>query len=203
VIDEVPDIKPLTFVFKGDRDYIHGPDLINASLDAFQSRDLTLAKFSLNRIIRAPSCVLKIQRGKTNATTAPFRGSIVADGERYSLEIDETNKLSADVTRIVYDEDIVARACTVEGERISLNSVSPFSFVETIVAMKKQFMGSIERADKGKRWIVTSIELNVTRNDTDGLSLVLRHNFQNKLVKSDIYARDLKCGALYFSLVTL
>jgi len=85
-------------------------------------------------------------------------------------------------------------------DRIILNGQSPFSFIETVVAMKKRLMESLFPDVEGK-WVFTRIDLPALCEANTNLIIAFKHNMNFRILKSDILVDGEKVGDLYFSLV--
>jgi hypothetical protein len=102
--------------------------------------------------------------------------------------------------RYEYDEARVVSLCSIVGDDITLTKKSPFTFIETLVAMNKHLHQRMFPEAPGK-WLFTRIDLTVGCDDRENLALRLRHNMNYRLTKSDILVDGRKVGDLYFSLV--
>jgi hypothetical protein len=58
---------------------------------------------------------------------------------------------------------------------------------------------------KAAKWLFTRLELVRTLQDSDSLGLTIehKHNFNNRLSKSEIFSHEQSIGFIYFSLVKI
>ncbi|WP_150048056.1 MULTISPECIES: hypothetical protein [Methylomonas] len=99
-----------------------------------------------------------------------------------------------------YDEERVTSQCRIEGDGIWLIGESPFSFIETLVSMNKYLHQQLFPDAVGK-WIFTRIDLDQESDAQSGLALLLKHNLNYRLTKSEILLDGKRLGDIYFSLV--
>jgi len=198
------DVKPVSFKFKGGRDYVQGPDLFNEMMKVFADKKLSNIRFTAHDFIRVPKGLLysTISKEELSEIRNPeTRCELNVEGVRCWLVLVSTPALSADViTREDYSEGKVISQCKVAQERIVLNGHSPYTFIETIVSMNKCLLQNMF-PDKPGKWIFTRVDLVKFSAATAGLSLEFKHNMNFRLTKSTIMVDGEKVGDLYFSLV--
>jgi hypothetical protein len=190
----------MEFGFKGERSYIQGPDLVNGVLSHFAGKEIQNVKFSIHGFINTPHCTLSIYAADPKNNTGEFRGYLTRDGKKWWLEITARDQKSGVENRSPYDENAIISQCNIEGKQVSLTGRSAYSFMETIVSMTKLLLTELIRPTGGK-WIFTAIEIDEYFDLRENLSIKLLHNFQNKLVKSEVLSDDVRVGIIYFSLV--
>lgn len=190
----------IEFGFKGERNYIQGPDLVNGVLSHFSEAMIENMKFSIHGFINTPYCTLSVYETDPKSHTVQFRGSLSCNGRKLWVEITAQDQLSGTGNRSLYDEGAITSQCNIEDKQVSLIGSSPYSFIETIVSMKKFLLTKLFPPGSSK-WIFTAIDLNEYRDLRENLSIKLLHNFQNKLVKSEVLSGDIRVGIIYFSLV--
>lgn len=187
--------------FKGKRDYVQGPDLVNSALEHFGGDEIVHAKFSIHGFVRHPNCTVCISSSAPEDSSAPLRGEVVTRNGKFRVEISENPADGTPARRIGYDESRVTDHCVIDGEAITLETASPFSPLETFVSMNKHLMQALAPPGGGK-WIFTAVELNKIISKVEGGTTIrMLHNFQNKLVKSGIFLDNEPAGVLYFSLI--
>ncbi|QBR84513.1 hypothetical protein E3983_09150 [Legionella israelensis] len=191
----------LIFPFKGNRDYVHGTDMVNTVLSHFASPQLQHIKMSVHGLVKNPSCLLSIYNA---VPTSPgiFRGEFFIEGKPLWIQIIEQKKHPTHYERYDFNEDIITSQCEIQGKQIFHQSVSSCSFIDTIVFMKKHLLCQLFPLANVK-WLFTGIELQNSEVNQKNLSIEIIHNFHYKLIKSKIYADNHVLGFIYFSSVAL
>jgi len=202
VPDENEGSIPIEFGFKGERNYIQGPDLVNGVLSYFSEAVIENVKFSIHGFINTPYCTLSVYETAPKNHIGQFRGSLSCNERKLWVEITVQDQRSGTGNRSLYDESAITSRCNIEDKQVSLTGSSPYSFIETIVSMHKFLLTKLFPSGNSK-WIFTAIDLNEYRDLRENLSIKLLHNFQNKLVKSEVLSDDVRVGIIYFSLVKL
>lgn len=79
-----------------------------------------------------------------------------------------------------------------------------YSAIEVAVSMAKQLHKALFPS-KDAKWIFTRLELVRLLQDNDSSSLAIKHkhNFNNRLTKSEIFFHERSIGYIYFPLVKL
>jgi hypothetical protein len=195
------------FSFKGERDYIHGPDIysyVTDKLIAFdpeiRSHPLTLLIYKFSR--RQCSFALSTE---TNSCTRPEDANVefrfVHKGVgRIGWLIEGQQPINQ---RYEYSESNIFENTRFNTRRVELiKIVSNYSTIEVLVSMTKRLHAELFPEVEG-RWIVT--RLDVTRFLEDehksGLIVELVKNLGSKFTKSEIKSRGLALGFIFFSLV--
>jgi len=194
----------VTFQYKGSRNYVQGPDMFNMFLEQFSGNELTDIRFSVHGFVHQVSCLLYISKDKSDLDSVSdikARCQVKVDGEVQYLGLSPmSDPPELEPGRYAYDENSLLQYCQVLDDRIILNGQSPFSFIETIVAMKKRLMESLFPEVEGK-WVFTRIDLPISCDANTSLTIVFKHNMNFRILKSDILVDGEKVGDLYFSLV--
>jgi hypothetical protein len=157
--------------------------------------------FTIHGFVTTPSCLLYESKVKSEIDALEgikARASFDLDGEKRYIGIIEG--ASENGARYDYDESLITKATAIGGDTISLTSESPYSFIETIVAMNKHYLQK-RFEDVAGKWIFTRLELDQVQDARSELSLVFRHNMNFRLTKSDVLINDKKVGEIYFSLL--
>ncbi len=197
-----PTTTTLVFNLKGNRDCVRGADLFNKTLAQFNSSDIRNLKFTIHGFIRNADCELHLFTKEPKSYSGKFRGSLDLMGNRLWLEVVESNVRNGLPEKVEFNEGLVTDLCGISGSTISLNGISPFSFIETVVPMNKHLLNTVNPSSEG-RWIFTGLELDRYEEINSELGLTIIHNFQNKLVKTSVNYAGNEIGNIYFSLVKL
>jgi len=191
------------FTFKGNRTYIQGPDLFNVMLAGFPDGLRRQIRFSAHDFVHTPNCMSHLTTDKSELaglSDIKARCQCELDGVDYWMALTALQTDSADGKRMPYDEERVTSQCRIEGHGIGLIGESPFSFIETLVSMNKYLHQQLFSDAVGK-WIFTRIDLDQEYDAQSGLALLLKHNLNYRLTKSEILLDGKRLGDIYFSLV--
>lgn len=197
------EIREIEFQFKGARNYIHGTDMFNTMLSTCPSEALSNIRFTVHDFVRTPVCRLYLadSMDELNAVTdIRARCQFEVNGATRWLALTQGAGDATTGGRYGYDEERITSLCSVAGEGIALGLQSPFTFIETVVAMNKHMHEQLFPEVQGK-WIFTRIDLAAFCSARENLSLQFRHNMNFRLTKSDILVNGSKAGDIYFSLV--
>ncbi|RME60792.1 hypothetical protein D6779_01470 [Candidatus Parcubacteria bacterium] len=198
------EIREITFRFKGEREYIQGPDIYNAMVKGPRNADLTDIRFSVHEFVKVSTCKIFSSTSKEEIDKLGHfeaRCQYCHNGLPVWLGLrTDPDTASGEKVREPYQEERVTSLCRIEVDEITLDGMSPFSFIETIVAMNKHHLQTLFPGAPGK-WVFTRIDLIHGCNKKEGLKLVFRHNVGFRLTKSDVVVDGVKIGDIYFSLV--
>ncbi len=196
---------PLEFKFKGNRNYVHGPDMYTIIFEKISS---TFPKYKLKSIklfmhqFASKQCVLnfgtydeKIDKPK-NAVAEVIA---VTDNGKIHGWLEETDHLIE--SKYEFDESRIERLCKMERNKISIEGECGYSPVEVVTSMTKQLHYSLFPSDD--KWVITRIDLKRSFIESDSANLVIenKHNLDNRLTKSEIFSSGELIGYIYFSLV--
>ena len=198
------DNKQIKFQFKGSRNYIHGTDMFNTMMAAYTGeKSLSNIRFSVHGFVHKPLCQLYSADTKdalNTVTDVRARCQFDKNGATQWLVLTENEDDTDLCERYEYDEEQLISLCRLDADSIVLTHKSPYSFIETIVAMNKHLHQQLFPEVIGK-WIFTQIDLETDCYERENLALRLMHNMNYRLTKSDILVNGKKAGNLFFSLV--
>jgi hypothetical protein len=193
----------VVFRYKGERNYIHGTDMFNEMLNISDTSEISDVNFSVHDFVDIAACDLYDTYDKKDLNILDgikARCQFNINGKIKWTALIPDDSITKSSSRYEYDESRITSLCKLDGEVIELSRVSPFSFIESVVAMNKQLLESLFPDANGK-WVFTRIDLEKFSTATTGLSLQFKHNMKFRLTKSDILVDGEKLGELYFSLV--
>ena len=199
-------IDKVNFNYKGERSYVHGPDIFDLMLSHLKSSETDTCKnicFTVHDYVYVQNCLVYSTTDKSKLkeiSNISSRCQLDIDGKKYWLAITEDNINTNSENRTEYDENKVISLCKLGEEFVELVSTSPYSFIETTVAMTKHMHKNIFTEVEGD-WAFTRIDLPTECKKNDKLTVRLKHNMNYKLTKSDIEVEGVKVGDIYFSLV--
>ena len=197
--------KLIKFRFKGDRNYVQGPDIFNEILNYIHE---TL-NFNFNFIIdvsfhKIVNKHLILNHYVGDLFVRPLDASVAAkvnfknDIHWFILKESDENI----VCRYEYNEEKFITTCKIYTEQklISCIEESPFTFIETIVAMNKALHLSIYPDIVGKWLFVRGQLTKFEKFDCNDLKIRLVSNLNNKFTKSEVICNEKSVGFVYFSL---
>jgi hypothetical protein len=196
--------RSLHFRFKGERTYVHGTDIYNAIVNAvaaeFAGRRLTDLRVTFHAFIHRPCCTLFITPDKEESEAlgrCPVHWVMHVDDTVTYLKLEESEEQAPEhYERYPYDEARLLRRCQRQGREMRLCSSSPYTFIETVVAMNKALLRELY-SDAPGRWAFTRLELDEPYDFTEDLNVTLER--PGRLQMSALRYREKKLGNLYFS----
>ncbi len=196
----------LDFCFKGNRNYVQGPDIFDAVLEKLKNN------FDLNKFHKIKYAAHSILDSNADVyITKDFKkddfqiiNSVITftfeDQKYHAIVSKNENQISC---KVDYSEEIVRTQSKIDNKRITFKNILDKSLTETVVSMNKFYLQKTVTED-GK-WIVVQFEYNDLTHyfniENKILELELISNFNNKLTKSKIFIENNLIGYLYFSLV--
>jgi len=196
-------VKQIEFQFKGARNYIHGTDMFTTMLSGHTDTVISNIRFAVHDFVYSPVCQLHVTETKealNDIQDIRARCQFDSNATKCWVALTQANDNNVLGRRYDYDEKQLISLCRIEQNIVSLTQLSPFTFIESIVAMNKQMHQQMFPEAVGK-WVFTRIELNVFCNERENLALHFKHNMNYRLTKTDILVDGVKVGDLYFSLV--
>jgi hypothetical protein len=153
-------------------------------------------------LIQTSTCQLYLSNDKEELNDLPricARCHFDENGATRWLVLTPENDNSASKVRYQYDEDRLTSLCRIEGKKISLVQKSPFTFIESVVAMNRHLHKQLFSGAAG-RWLFTGIDLQRGCDEREKLTIDFKHNMNYRLTKSDILIDEKKVGDIFFSL---
>ena len=197
---------PLNFRFKGNRDYVHGTDIydnVNKCLiDELGLKNITKIDMTIHSVMRS-NLLMEIDKNvnvvrKENVSVIL---SFCSNGDNYVAQLSETGNNV--IGRYEYKEEEISDACTTDTDKkeISLHSAVNFTDIEIYVDMNKALLNALYPDINGK-WFLTRFQIDKyeERSTYNSISIVLKHNFNFKLTKSQIIKDGKEVGFIYFTL---
>ena len=193
---------PLTFSFKGMRNYVHGTDIYNRMFDFFQQKHIKPSKLDLSfHGIASKNMSLSFDMPE-NKSMVKFICKYTDEKEQikicYGIEREEHIYERIDCP----EEEIISRAkIDKENQSIYLSEKTPFTFIEEIVSLNKKLLTTMCNEKQGK-WYFTRLQLNmIPLLNFQSINLVLKANFNYKLTKTEVFQGNNSLGFIYFSMV--
>lgn len=185
----------LKFCFKGDRDYVHGTDIVPAIFQYFEKDALTDIDIKFNSMSKTG---LDLCEGD-DAREASVNIRLLQNSEPKFYQLVENGQ--AITCRSEYDEQQILdqSLLDIEKKSVSLNSVTGFSLSENFVAMNKYLLLSLFPEAEGK-WLFTRLEQFERLPDDLLITVVFKKNFKFRLVQSSVHSGEKHIANLYFTL---
>ena len=195
----------IEFCFKGQRDYIQGPDIYNQVnqyiIDELNMKDIIRIDLIIHRLI---SNNLTVEMAKDTDSikkeniSAIF--SFMHGDNKYTLLLFESN--SKIECRLEFPEEEIVKKFTVDvkEKKIYLNANVDFTELEIITAMNKKLLKTLY-PDLNRKWLFTRLQTDryLKECNYNTIAVELQHNFNFKLTKSLIKIDDRERGYIYFS----
>lgn len=196
----------INFQFKAQRDYVHGTDLFNKSMEFLSGEGFVNIKnidMKIHSILRSHcNGVLFKEKENVNLRDYPFILTFNINKEKFELALKSNSEKIFD--RYTYEEQDIVDLCNVDvnNESILLTSRIGYSNIEKIVAMNKALLESLFNQVKGK-WYFVRLQLKEAfeKKDFEFYEIKLVKNLNFKLTKSEILLEDKVIGYIYFSLI--
>lgn len=199
---------PVTFCFKGSRDYVHGTDMFNKIIELnkerFNGSDFINIDMTVRSIARTNMNMFELQSfNNDNLTPVNASFSISVNGNRINVLLVENGE--AINCSYKYDEEAIENEAVVNIEEkiITLSNFSKYTLIEKIVALNKKLLNFLF-PNHGGKWYFTKIklrELNLNTPDSATIKLVFKKNLDFKLTDTIIYVEGEQVGNIYFSLI--
>jgi hypothetical protein len=195
---------PLSLRFKGNRDYGHGTDILDATLESLEShygtQELTQIDFSFHQMARRVLMVVDAEHPELGKPVAECAYSIRED--RHKVFLYETSESITE--RYPYDEDLICWGFQIHEEDRSgtLMGNPSFSSIEIWVALTKELHQKALPEIKGK-WLFVRGRFPSYLKTSEAQERRLRivSNFQNKLTRTELFADGVKAGEIFFSVI--
>ena len=194
----------LNLEFKGERDYLQGPDMFNATLNFLvkeHARDeITNIDFSFHRMARRAVdlyCEQQTSLGKAVAECSYSRQGALKKVYLYESEEPVSGRYPYDESRICRDFTIDTASATG-----SVTGELGFSEIEVWVALTKALHQGALSEVKGKWLFVRAkfpkfVQHPIVRERV----LTIISNFQNRLTRTQLVADGVPVGEIFFSII--
>ena len=198
----------LKLAYKGDRNYLQGPDIYNAVTRIVSGRNPSIVFNRIKMVFH------KLARNQCKLTYGNYSAleqmpkninaevSFIAPSFHIIGWLVETDEHIID--RIPYPEEDIVKQTSIEGNIITIEGEVQFTPIEILVSMTKHLHMSLYPIKAG-RWIITRLELNrlLTIFDASKFKVEIEKNLNNRLTRGSIHSGEEMLGYIYFSLVTL
>lgn len=192
----------LKFNFKGKRDYVQGPDILDNVMETLEQLfpEMTQIKYSAHGWLRKNANLILSDHYINELAYNSLITFYSNDEQYFAYVIDNGEKIT---DKIEYSEEIVNTKSIINDKIIEFENILDYTFTEIVVSMNKHYMQSA--ITKEGKWIVTKIEYNnhkdIKNSKNKMIKIKLISNFKNKLTKSSVYINGIEVGFVYFSLI--
>lgn len=195
-------VRQMGLQFKGDRNYLHGTDIINETLSWLSSQKGELKDIDI-AFHRLASRQLMVMEGVVPEGVEPVAVcSFTSSGERERVYLVETDL--AVTGRYPYPEDEIVAAMQLDlaGRRGVLSGETAYSDIEVWVAMTKALHYKVFPQLQGKWLFVRGRFPQFARHSMAGeRTLAIVSSFNDKLTRSEALLDGVKVGEIFFSIV--
>ncbi|MBM6551154.1 hypothetical protein [Marinomonas ostreistagni] len=188
------------FQFKGHRQYIHGTDFYQHTLNAAQAQreDVVFIRSMAFRSYAEFQCEFSLTP-PTQDATIPCSGKLaLADGSTIPFWWQETN--DAVTSRYEYDEQAVVQGFQITDQSIRLATphLQYYSLIETIVALTKCLHYALDSEVDGK-WVFAQLNLDQALPiTTEDIEISVQNWIPKRFSVSDIHCAGVKVGKIRF-----
>lgn len=190
--------------FKGERQYIHGTDIIGAILDItstkFNSYPDELSGSFHGLLQKQGSARVYSEDYVVEPIDYQAQFKFVIKGKRYRIEIFATD-MNVVLSYPYYESDVLCGS-SINGKTISMAHKEKYTYIEQIVALTKKLHHEVYLNVKDK-WLFSKIKLNshTAPNDYQEKKIAIKalKNMGNKLSQCAIMVDDFSIGQIYFT----
>jgi hypothetical protein len=187
----------LNLLFKGERTYLHGTDMVDAL--AAIAPGLIEISLRIQKVAEHPLAAVLLTGDNTDYgdVVATVRAS--REGEKINIALVE-NKDASSPGRYEYDEDDVVGHATIDAEekRAELSWNDRYSPIEQIVTLHKALLTRCFAA-AGVHWYFSRLDVSRFPPRFENVSLVVTQALGTSLVRSGISIDGEPFGNIYFS----
>ncbi|WP_424963020.1 hypothetical protein [Ekhidna sp.] len=192
--------KELTFQFKGERNYIQGPDIFDLSMNflADEYPSIVRTRYSAHKMLHSNADIIVTdERIKEYHSLISFE----SNGDSRIAYIIGNNKSVKD--RRIFDETKIWSGVKMSEDQISRALMKEHSLSELAVSLMKKLCQ--ETIDSQIKWIVTKIEFKnyneVAESSYSIMTIKITSSHKGRLAKSLIICDDKVIGQLLFSAI--
>jgi hypothetical protein len=194
-LNQPGDRQSLEIKFKGDRNYLHGTDILTALENDIE--DLNNLSFRLHKIVThgLEAIVLPVD-GIKNRDLAGLLLSGTKE-PRHQIGLIENDARVVE-ERYKYDDKNVVAEALFQGDTAEMCNAISFNFVEQLVALQKALLQrNIDQLDT--KWYFTQLDINHLPKKFNVLRLTVSQRLGIRLVKSKIVVDGNPLGTIAFS----
>lgn len=183
--------------FKGERDYLHGTDIIPALVELTgpaQNLTVQIHRKTSHQLSAQWVDEIKLSQMRKKGDICVLMSYETLEGMKKYIVV--TEDLSKPVkTSKPYDEKKVINLSTIQENCISQENYSTGTVIERIVALNKSLLTKLENHSS---WLFCGIELKTLPDDRVPLEISFKNKFGRGLYKSIIVVEGQEIGCLTF-----
>lgn len=188
----------LDIAFKGERNYVQGPDIAQALLSLTGPVKKLMIQFH-----KLASHQLHA-RNVNDIEMAELRGSKNLCGIMVYQDAKQSRKLIAVnesidepiMSRQPYDESKITAGASITGQQAFQNEPGEGNFFERTVAINKLLLNTVVEVHP---WVFSRMDLSCAPVDVQKMLVVLKQEIGRHTYKSEIRGDDVVLGSIYFS----
>ncbi|MEA3189145.1 MAG: hypothetical protein QOD99_2975 [Chthoniobacter sp.] len=192
------------FAFKGERDYVQGPDIhdaVTAFLRECGVENVERFDLAVHKVIRTQLSGIFVEKTEMPVENLGVGVGYHSGGTEHHLLLTENGE--AITGRVPYREELLVQAMSFDAatQAIRCSSKSGFSAMETITSLNKRLM-QLLFPDSGGKWFFARVQLKrFLPADFGEIEVILKGNLNFQLTRSLIKIDDADAGFIFFSLV--
>jgi hypothetical protein len=196
---------PLNFSFKGARNYVQGPDILDAWCEALAGighRELSHLDITFHRMVTSQGKAREVSSVDEGAEPPNAMLRFVENDAPRTWILEETGETIAE--RAPYDEETLVGASQIDTARqsIRVKSLPNFSNAEIVVALNKALLLKLLPEAKGK-WLFTRLQLgrSFRHQKFNDLEVQFLGHSHYRITRSRVLGDGQPLGSIYFSLM--
>ena len=188
----------LSLAFKGEREYIHGTDVINESIKQLKDLNKNIT-VQFHEMLYFPVVLAEIpfMELSTFKKLNDVSGSIMYEtkhGDKKLLVLVQNNEKKIS-DRHEHDESIIIEGYVINDKTISQDYKNHGSFIERVVSLYKKLLNTIVSKEF---WLFVRIDLSYYPSDIQNISIKLTNRVGGRMFKASISSNGTCLGTLVF-----
>jgi hypothetical protein len=197
----------LCLAYKGDRNYVYGPDIFNSVFSVIQKNfnisQVSNIDFSVHQMIYSGLSFQLYKGEKPNENDGQALIKFTVEHNNYYGIIKENGKSIIERTEYLEDEIFKYSQLNENDNCISLKNKSfEYPVLDLLTSLNKRLL-TVTRPDIIGKWIFVRVQTSINPNmlREEGLKISLEKMFSTKYTKSAFWINRKKIGYLYFSII--
>jgi hypothetical protein len=188
----------LSLAFKGEREYIHGTDVINESIKQLKDLNKNIT-VQFHEMLYFPVVLVEIpfmelsNFKKLNDVSGSITYKTKHGDKKLLVLVQNNEKKISD--RYEHDESIIIEGYVINDKTISQNYKNHGSFIERVVSLYKKLLNTIVSKEF---WLFVRIDLSYYPSDMQNISIKLTNIVGGRMFKASISSNGTCLGTLIF-----
>jgi hypothetical protein len=188
----------LDLTYKGDRNYLHGTDIIFELFETIGVVESAVFQFHKVAVHQLKACYidesdLTLFRAMSETCAIVFFVTPSKEKKIIVLIEDEERRVS---NRTQYNELEAVECCTIVNNIATQQNNNCFTFFEQVVALNKKLLNEIFGK---KEWLFTRLDLKGHPINIDDISIDFIREVGGSMYKSNILSNNIVLGCIFFS----